>query len=290
MKLLSNFLRKINNYFTKNKPTVAMTWGGVLLILIACIDYQVPSEISLAIFYLLPISLMTWFVSKEAGLVTCVLSAIAELITNLNTKNTESNFFVPYWEAVVNLIIFLTISYLLFELHSTLAQEKKLERIDYTTGVANKRLFLELARLELKKAYRYRHPLTVVYLDVDNFKKINEALGYRVGDKLLKTAAVTIKNNLRETDFLGRVGGDEFVILLPGSGYEPSHLVISRIQKQLLAAMKKNKWQATFSIGAVTYVNPPRSVDAMLQQADHLMYLVKNNGKNQLKHKTSVGN
>lgn len=290
MNILSNLLRIINKYFTKNKPNVAITWGGILLILIACIDYQLASEISLAIFYLLPISLMTWFVGKEAGLVTCVLSAIAEFITNLNTKNTESHFFVPYWNAVASLMMFLTVSYLLFELHSTLEQEKKLERIDYTTGVANKRLFFELARLELKKAYRYRHPLTVVYLDVDNFKNINDTLGYIVGDKLLKLAALTIKKNLRETDFLARIGGDEFVILLPGSGYEPSHNVISRIHKQLLAAMQKNQWQATFSIGAVTYVNPPRSVDAMLQQADHLMYLVKNNGKNQLKHKTSVGN
>jgi diguanylate cyclase (GGDEF)-like protein len=285
--LFGQFPQRINNYFKYNHKRVALIWGSSLLLVIFYIDYQVAPWISLSIFHLLPVALITWFVSKEAGFVTCGLSAIAELITHLNNKQPEISFLVPYWNAVVKLMLFLFVSYLLSELHRTLELEKELARTDYTTGIANKRLFFELALLEIKKAHRYRHPLTVVYIDVDDFKDINDTWGHSVGDKFLKISAEAIKNNIRETDIIARIGGDEFVILLPGSGYDTAQIVINRVKKQLLLAIK-HQWNATFSIGAVTFINPPNSVDEMLQKADHLMYLVKNNGKNQLKHKTSV--
>jgi len=285
--LFGQFPQRINNYFKYNHKRVALIWGSSLLLVIFYIDYQVAPWISLSIFHLLPVALITWFVSKEAGFVTCGLSAIAELITHLNNKQPEISFLVPYWNAVVKLMLFLFVSYLLSELHRTLELEKELARTDYTTGIANKRLFFELALLEIKKAHRYRHPLTVVYIDVDDFKDINDTWGHSVGDKFLKISAEAIKNNIRETDIIARIGGDEFVILLPGSGYDTAQIVINRVKKQLLLAIR-HQWNATFSIGAVTFINPPSSVDEMLQKADHLMYLVKNNGKNQLKHKTSV--
>jgi len=285
--LFGQFPQRINNYFKYNHKRVALIWGSSLLLVIFYIDYQVAPWISLSIFHLLPVALITWFVSKEAGFVTCGLSAIAELITHLNKKQPEISFLVPYWNAVVKLMLFLFVSYLLSELHRTLELEKELARTDYTTGIANKRLFFELALLEIKKAHRYRHPLTVVYIDVDDFKDINDTWGHSVGDKFLKISAEAIKNNIRETDIIARIGGDEFVILLPGSGYDTAQIVINRVKKQLLLAIR-HQWNATFSIGAVTFINPPNSVDEMLQKADHLMYLVKNNGKNQLKHKTSV--
>jgi diguanylate cyclase (GGDEF)-like protein len=288
MNILRKLFIKLNIFFETKNKIVLIAWSCFLLLLIGGIDYLLAPEISLSIFYLLPIYFMTWFVSKEAGLVTCVLSAIAWFITNPISKAAKISFLVPYWNAVVMLMFFFTVSHLLFKLRNALEQEKELARIDCTTGLANKRLFFELARLEVKKANRYRHPLTVIYMDVDDFKNINDTLGHQIGDKLLQTAAETIKHSIRETDILARIGGDEFVILLPGSGYEPAHIVIYRVYNELLEAMQENEWPATFSLGAVTFINPPNSVDEMIQQVDHLMYLVKNNGKNQLKHRTSV--
>lgn len=282
------FRTQIHNYFETNHKNVSIAWGFFFLLLISCIDYQVYQEISLAFFYLLPVSLITWFVSRKAGFVTSILSAIAWYITNQASPNTEFSFFVPYWNTGVIFIFLFTVSYLLCELRKAHNQEKDLARIDPTTGIANKRLFFELARLEIKKVNRYRHPLTIIYTDIDNFKSFNDAWGRRLGDKFLQTTAETLKNSIRETDIIARIGGDEFVILLPGSGYEPAHVVIGRVQKELLNAMQKNKWTATFTIGAVTFIHPPNSVDEMVQRVDHLIYLLKSNGKNQLKHITSL--
>jgi diguanylate cyclase (GGDEF) domain len=287
MNILLEFCEDLNKYLESTHKVSAIL-GVLLLILIGCIDYQVDPEIFLSILYLLPIAFITWFVRKEAGFLACILSAIAWFITNENSQQTESSFLVPYWNASVNLMLFFTVAYLLSKWRNALEQEKEFARIDSTTGVANKRLFFELARLELKKAHRYRHPLTVVYIDIDDFKKINDLWGKKVGDQLLQIAAETIKHTIRETDIIGRLGGDEFAIILPGSGYEPANIVSCRVQRELLDAMQKNEWCATFSMGAVTFVNPPNSVDEMIHKVDRLVYLIKYNGKNQLNHKASI--
>ena len=286
MNILSKFCQKINFYFENNSRNVSFLWGYCLLILIACLDYQMQTEISLAVLYLFPVSLITWFVSKEAGVIASGLSGLAGFITKFH-EPIESSIVVSFWNATVMLMVFLTVSYLLFNLRETLKQGQNLAGIDYATGVANKRLFFELAGMEVKKVHRYRHPLTIIDLDIDNFKTFNQNRGRAVGDQLLYTAAKTLKNNIRETDIVGKIGEDEFVILLPGIGYEPGHIVIDRVQSQLLEVMTCNQWSITFSIAAITFINPPESLDEMLQQADHLMYLVKNSGENQLKHKTA---
>jgi diguanylate cyclase (GGDEF)-like protein len=288
MDILLKIGKKVNNHFENKHRIVPIIWGILLLLLFGYIDYQVTPETSLSIFYLFPVSLLTWFTGKKVGVMASVLSAIAWFLINSPSSYIENSILVNSWNAIVMFLFLFIVSYLLIELRTAKEREKESARVDPTTGLANKRLFFELARLEVKKVERYRHPLTVVYMDVDDFRKINDTLGRRVGDKLLQTVAQTIKTTIRETDIIARIGGDDFVILLPGSGYESANIVIRRVHKELLNSMQENEWSATFSIGAATFINPPKSVDDMIQRADHLMYLAKNNGKNQLKHITSI--
>lgn len=280
------FCKKINNYFENNHKTVSFVWGYCLLILISYLDYQIDPQISLSVFYLFPISLITWFISREAGFIVSGLSSVAGFLTKFRDDTLINGMFIPFWNATVMLIVFLTVSSLLIKLRASLKQER-IARNDSLTGVANKQLFLELAGMEVKKVHRYRHPLTVVNLDIDDFKLFNQNLGRKLGDKLLYIVAQSLKNSIRETDIIGRIGENEFSIILPGIGYELAHSVICRLRNQLLESMD-NQWSVTFSIAAVTFVDPPNSIDEMLHQADHLMYVVKNNGKNCIKHKTAT--
>ena len=280
--------KRFKVYFENNHKIVSATWGAILFVLIGGIDFLVIPEVSLSFFYLLPISFITWFVKKEAGIITAFASVFVIFILNNNYQQNSYHFFDYYWENIVILMFFLTVCYLVFELRTAKDREKEIARIDHITGLANKRLFFELARLEIKKSIRYRHPITVIYIDIDDFASIYDKLGQSVGNKLLQIVAETLKDSIRETDIMGRIGSDEFVILLPGSGHEPAQIVANRVQRQLWEAMETHNWSVTFSIGAVTFINPPNSVDAMIQRADHLMYLVKNSGKNQLKHIVSV--
>jgi diguanylate cyclase (GGDEF)-like protein len=169
-------------------------------------------------------------------------------------------------------------------LKSTIKQEKELSRIDFLTGIGNRRYFIELANMEINRAHRYEHPFTMVCLDLDNFKAVNDCFGHTTGDVLLRLVARTIWENIRVTDTVARLGGDEFAILMPETGRNVAEVIIQRVQKINLDYMRKHGWPVTLSIGVVTFANPPSTVDEVLKISDRLMYTAKNNGKNGIQY------
>jgi diguanylate cyclase (GGDEF)-like protein len=162
---------------------------------------------------------------------------------------------------------------------------KALSRTDPLTAIHNRRAFYDLAEMELNKARRYQNPLSVLYVDIDNFKQVNDCLGHHTGDTLLRSAAKMIKRNIRAIDVIGRFGGDEFVILLAQTGAESVAPVARKLKEKLFNLMQENSWPVTFSIGAVTFENPPESVEQLIIAADRQMYNAKKNGKNRIHYK-----
>jgi diguanylate cyclase (GGDEF)-like protein len=160
-----------------------------------------------------------------------------------------------------------------------LAKEQELARIDPLTVVPNRRAFYEALDQERVRSRRYRRPFTIAYVDLDNFKKVNDSLGHAMGDELLVQVAAGLKSNLRASDYIGRLGGDEFAVLLPETDATAAQLVLRKLRLRLLEEMKAHDWQVTFSIGAATFLDPPDSLDVMIRMADETMYAIKAHGK-----------
>jgi diguanylate cyclase (GGDEF)-like protein len=175
---------------------------------------------------------------------------------------------------------------LIIRLNRAMQRERIFARTDFLTGVLNARFFHELAQMEINRSARYQRPFTVVFIDVDNFKTINDTFGHTTGDTVLHTIAENIQQNLRKTDIVARVGGDEFVVLLPESDPITAPTVLNNMQQALLKEMQANGWTVTFSIGALTLAGTQISVDELLGRADQLMYVVKNSGKNNIEYET----
>ena len=114
-------------------------------------------------------------------------------------------------------------------------------------------------------------------------------LGHSTGDRVLRAVTESIQRQIRPSDTLGRLGGDEFGLLLPETQEEDAKKVIDRIHTSLVNEMLKNNWTITFSMGVVTYCQAPQSVDDMVKLADNAMYQVKNNGKNGVSYQTYDG-
>ena len=140
--------------------------------------------------------------------------------------------------------------------------------------------------MEINRSVRYKRPFTIAFIDVDNFKTINDTFGHTTGDTVLRIIAMNIKAHVRKTDIVARVGGDEFVVLLPETNAQNAPIVISNMQRELLKGMNENGWSITFSIGVLTLSTPQLSVDEMVGRADQLMYRVKNGGKNNIQYAT----
>ena len=257
--------------------------GIVLVILFGVVDYLTGDYLALSLFYLIPIYIVTHNRGLYSGILISIFSAVtwlsADLVGNMNYPHP----FIPYWNASLMLGFFLIVTYLLYRLEKTLASEQHLARTDSLTGAMNGRYFHELAVSEIERVRRYKHPMTIAFLDVDNFKEINDRLGHSAGDVLLCSLSDAIKKNIRTTDIVARLGGDEFAILMPETDYESAQAVLVKLQNLLLDVMHNNHWPVTFSIGAITYHRPPVSVDEAINKADNLMYSAKNTGKNKIK-------
>jgi diguanylate cyclase (GGDEF)-like protein len=160
-----------------------------------------------------------------------------------------------------------------------LDNEKSLSRSDYLTGLANRRAFEESFDMECKRSRRYNRPITLVYMDLDNFKQVNDGQGHQTGDEVLVAVAASLRTNLRATDCVARLGGDEFAILLPETGEEAAQIIMRKLESVLQRLLADKNWPIGFSFGVVTFPVPLDSLEAMLQRADKLMYEAKQGGK-----------
>ena len=272
----------INLFSPRSKVTVAAV-SFLVLSFLGYIDYK-SGDYSLIVFYLVPVSLVAWFVSRPAGLAFCVLT----LLTRFAADQSSSLFVLHrsaslhYWNMVIEFLFLLIMSVLFSTLRSTLEKEKTLASTDSLTGTLNRRSFFDLAEYELHRSRRYKQPFTVAYIDIDNFKMINDCLGHHIGDELLITVVSTISAHIRSTDILARLGGDEFVLLLPETHAEAGRVFLEKLHSNMQSAMDGKNWPVSFSIGAISYADTPDSIDLVVQQADALMYEVKHSGRNRL--------
>uniref|UniRef100_A0A7C3UNK9 Diguanylate cyclase n=1 Tax=candidate division WOR-3 bacterium TaxID=2052148 RepID=A0A7C3UNK9_UNCW3 len=153
--------------------------------------------------------------------------------------------------------------------------------IDDLTGIYNRRYLLQWVEDELKKCRRYRLPLSIILIDLDNFKNINDTLGHLTGDKVLRLFGQFLKMAIRESDIITRYGGDEFVVLLPNTPKEQVEFVGTR----LLEDIKKNKFQdieISASIGVATYPDDGLTWEDLFTTADRRLYIAKNTGKGKI--------
>lgn len=273
-------------YLNKQSKSFLIIVGFLVIGVVGFIDYLTGEEISLSIFYLIPIFLVTWGAGKWPGFSISIASATTWLIADLRTGHTYSHFVIPYWNSIVRLGFFFTVTFILSKLKYVLEKEKDSARRDSLTGIANARYFMELANSEMNRSRRYEKPFTIAYIDIDNFKAVNDRFGHSAGDTLLRLIATTVKNNIRTIDIVARLGGDELTILLPETGQESAQGVLRRLRDQLLDAMQKNRWPVTFSMGVVTFIDSYITVDEMIRRADNLMYSAKSSGKNMIKYET----
>jgi diguanylate cyclase (GGDEF)-like protein len=146
-----------------------------------------------------------------------------------------------------------------------------------------------MLEIELSRSSRYKRPFTLVYLDLDNFKQVNDRFGHDEGDKLIRFIADQVKGQLRSSDIVARLGGDEFAILFPETGQLEAEIAMSKVRDHLIAQLRPKYPFVSFSAGTVTYMDAPNSAEEAIKFADELMYTVKNSTKNSIRYSLYVG-
>jgi diguanylate cyclase (GGDEF)-like protein len=271
------------------KPSYVLAAGITLTGLIGIADYMTGYEIGFSLFYVLPISLVTWLTSRRLGLVISLLSAFIWFLADVATGHPYSHPLIPVWNTLIRLGLFLIITFLLSGLRRATEREKEMARTDNLTGAVNTRFFHELAQMEIYRLQRYRHPFTLAYFDLDNFKAVNDRFGHPAGDQVLRVIVSSAGKYLRRSDVVARLGGDEFALLLPETNEESARVALSKVHGSLLEEMRLGNWPITFSIGVLTCISAPHTTEELVRMADELMYSVKRGGKNAIHYSTYAG-
>ena len=183
-------------------------WGFLVLFLLGLglIDYLTGAQFSISLFSLLPISLASWSLGKRPGQLTALFATMIMLTSNLLARDAASDQFVVLWNTTIRLAVFLIFATLLAEFRTLLKHQTELSRTDPLTSVLNRRAFYEAANTELKRIDRHQRPLTVVFLDLDNFKAVNDASGHLMGDRLLLRVAERIQTPAASHRYRGEAG------------------------------------------------------------------------------------
>ena len=165
------------------------------------------------------------------------------------------------------------------------AQLEHLASTDSLTGAANRREFMQRAEQEIARVLRNNNNLCLLSMDLDHFKKVNDEYGHQVGDEVLKSVISVCEHVLRPGDLLGRVGGEEFAVLLPETAFDQAMIVAERLRSAIEAHQTQCndiKVKCTVSIGLATFDPEQDSLNALLKKADDQLYQAKNNGRNRV--------
>lgn len=252
----------------------ALLFAGV-----AMLDWVTGYEVSVASFYLLPVAVAALSFGRSGALMAALAATIIWRMADHYSGRDYSMAWIPYANALSRLIFFSVSGYLLAALTEARHIAEELSRTDRLTGAANSRRFFE----RLEEEISGQPPalgVALAYIDLDNFKQVNDSHGHEMGDKVLRAVFDAIQRNLRETDLGARLGGDEFALLLPDCSRETALQRMELVREEIEKEMKSQSLSVTASVGVVHFDRLPSSSTDIVSSADSLMYLVKKQGKN----------
>jgi len=260
--------------------TAVIVLALATIAIIGHLDRVTGTQLSATVFYLVPVAVASWYIGRPAGRFMAVAAGVMQVTADLLADTGAPPVPIIVWNAAMIIVLSFVVGEVLTRLHASLDAERGLARTDALTGLANVRSFLELAQIELDRSRRYSRAFTVVSMDLDNFKSVNDSLGHATGDKLLSEVGLILRANLRRVDTVARLGGDEFSLLLPETDQEQAAIALSHVRIALRQLESEYGPAVQASVGAVTFATPPDTVADMLRLADATMYRAKAAGRN----------
>ncbi len=255
--------------------------GAILLF--GALRTATDAEFTFASLAVLPVLVIAWMDGKRNGLFVAVFATTAWIVGDIIVSERQfSAQWIPWANAATRLMTYSLVALLAAQVRRQLEREHEYATRDTLTRLMNRRAFFEAGTAEVERSKRYAHPLTVAFLDLDDFKRLNDTQGHDAGDAALRATARALLRALRSSDRVARLGGDEFAVLLPEIDYDAAAEAGRKISIAVNTALKDFP-PVKASIGVAWFGEADRSFPAMLKAADELMYEVKEGGKNDMR-------
>jgi diguanylate cyclase (GGDEF)-like protein len=252
------------------------------IIFLGALRTETDAELAFATLALFPVLVIAWIGGKWNGLIMAFLGAAMWAVADIASKRQFSTSWIPWANALTRWGTYSLVSFLASTVRQQFDNEREHATCDGLTGLKNRRAFLSAGASEVERSKRYKHPLAVLFLDLDNFKQLNDTKGHDAGDVALQVSAKAMLGVLRSSDRVARLGGDEFAILLPEVGYEEAVEAGHKISVSVNSSLVDFP-PVTASLGIAWFGEADRDFLLMLKAADELMYEVKASGKGNLR-------
>lgn len=264
-------------------PLRWLVWLAVLgsTLLLGVLHQVTGAEYALASLAILPVLVVSWLYGSRAGLILSALAAVTGLSGEVAYSHTNSQAWIPWVNTVMRWLTYSLIAVLVAQVRLQMERLRRHATHDELTDLLNRRALLAAGEAEAVRAERYGRPLTTVFLDLDNFKLLNDTRGHEAGDGALQATAAALKRSLRASDHVARLGGDEFAILMPEIDFDAALAAGQKIKTELQLALQDFR-PVTASVGVAWFEQARPPFAGMLQAADALMYEVKQTGKGEV--------
>ena len=261
--------------------------AAVAVTVIGRIDYATGTDIGLSLLYLIPVAIAGWYGGVSIATIVGAAAGTAWLSADLAWRDSDTAILISVWNSFTRYVIYIAVGVLLALLHrdreklrSLAARESSLARTDAGTHLPNARAFMEVLEAEVRAARESGDPVCVAYLDLDNFKCVNDQFGHAAGDEVLQRVAAALRQSIRGHDVAARVGGDEFAVLLRGVEPDAARTVGERIAARVTDIASNYSGAALgVTLGVAHFRAVPRDAATLLRAADGVMYQGKASGK-----------
>ena len=269
-------------WFVRRIPKLSVLSGVISLIFITWMfGGSFVSPFTLVVGCVILVAIAGWAGGFLVGQVVSVVSVgLMAINGSVYAKSAMDVSVNPFPDFLINVGIMGFVAYMSSAVSKILFYEQKSSHTDPLTGLANRRLLNEYFKGELQRSKRNYRPISVVFMDIDNFKVVNDRFGHMAGDSLLRTLADILLTSTRDIDSVARLGGDEFGLLLPETDEQGVRVMLERIRETFNWQVQCAGWPVSLSIGAAVFMAPPNDLDVCLDAADRLLSSVKENGKN----------
>ena len=254
---------------------------AILVGLVYWVNQHTPSDVRLGILYVVPVLLATWDDGLAWGSAFAIGTALLRYVIGLEQMPSETAPLVRIANEAAYLTVVGVAMAGLVQLRRTQAQLEGLAAHDSLTGALNSRAFAERLGQELDRNRRYNRPLALLYLDLDDFKAVNDRHGHQTGDAVLRLVADATRSAVRQSDVVGRLGGDEFAVLMAETEGTVAHAAATRLAAGIRTVFRGTP-SVTASIGLVSSLGAATGVEELLRRADQAMYEAKRAGKDRV--------
>lgn len=263
-------------------PTV-VALSTLMIVVLGVIDLATVRDANVGAFYVLPVCMAAWAIGVRAGLLAALAAALVRTIAFAADSGDPSSG-IMFFNTMSALFAYGVVALLLGTVRAHFDDTRLMADTDPLTGALNKRAFMEAADAALMGLDRHGGALLLAYLDLDGFKAVNDSAGHAAGDAVLRAFADAARCEIDESDLLGRVGGDEFVLLRAIDDLSDGYAMAEAVHARLCEALGQLPHDVTCSMGAViVQAGDIADHQRLLALADALMYEVKRAGKNSLR-------